>query len=47
MHKKRNTNVIESDDDVDVGDIDNEAPPAELGECSMWNDALTAPLVFN
>ncbi len=47
MRKKRNTNVIESDDDVDDEDVDNDALPAELGECSMGNDALTASLAFD
>ncbi len=41
--KKRKTNVFESDDDVDVGDIDNDALPAELGECSMGNDGFDSP----
>ena len=43
MHKKRNTNVIESDDDVDDDDVDNDALPAELGECSMGNDGFDSP----
>jgi hypothetical protein len=43
MRKKRNTNVIESDDDVDDDDVDNDALPAELGECSMGNDGFDSP----
>jgi hypothetical protein len=30
MCKKRNTNVIKSDDDVDDEDVDNDALPAKL-----------------
>ncbi len=47
MHKKCNTNIIESDDDVDNEDVDNDALPAKLGECSMGNDALTASPAFD
>ena len=47
MHKKCNTNIIESDDDVDNEDVDNDALPAESGKCSMGNDALTASPVFD
>ena len=43
MRKKRNTNVIESDDDVDDDDVDNDALPAELGKCSMGNDGFDSP----
>ena len=39
-HKKRKTNVLKSDDNVDVGDIDNDALPAKLGKCSMGNDGF-------
>ena len=45
--KKRKTNVIESDDDVDVEDVDNEALPAKLGKCSKGTDALTASPAFD
>ncbi len=47
MRKKRNTNVIESDDDVDDEDVDSDALPAKLGECSMGNDATTASPAFD
>ena len=47
MCKKRNTNVIESDDNVDDEDVDNDALPAKLGKCSMGNDALTASPAFD
>jgi hypothetical protein len=47
MHKKCNTNVIESDDDVDDEDVNNNALPAKLGKCSMGNDALTASPAFD
>ena len=40
MRKKRNTNVIESDDDVDDENVDNDALPAELGEGERCFDSL-------
>ena len=36
-------NVIESDDDVDVNDVNDDDLPAELGECSMGNDGFDSP----
>ena len=45
--KRRKTNVIESDDDVDVEDVDNDALPAKLGKCSKGTDALTASPAFD
>jgi hypothetical protein len=36
-------NVIESDDDVDVNDVNDNDLPAELGECSMGNDGFDSP----
>ena len=47
MCKKRNTNVIDSDDDVDYEDVDNDALPAKLGKCSKGTDALTASPAFD
>ena len=47
MRKRRKTNVIESDDDVDVEDVDNDALPAKLGKCSKGTDALTASPAFD
>ena len=47
MCKKRNTDVIESDDDVDVEDVDNDALPAKLGKRSKGTDALTASPAFD
>jgi hypothetical protein len=47
MRKKRNTNVIESDDDVDDDDVDNDALPAEWASVQWGTMALTAPLAFN
>ena len=38
--KKRKTNVIESDDDVDGEDVDDDAPPAEMCEYSMGNNGF-------
>jgi len=45
--KRRKTNVIEIDDDVDVEDVDNDALPAKLGKCSKGTDALTASPAFD
>ena len=36
-------NDIESDDDVDVNDVNDDDLPAELGECSMGNDGFDSP----
>jgi hypothetical protein len=36
-------NVIESDDDVDVDDVNNEASPDKMGEFSMGNDGFDSP----
>jgi hypothetical protein len=38
--KKRERNVIESDDDVDGEDVDDDAPPAEMCEYSMGNNGF-------
>ena len=46
MRKKRKTNVIESNDDVDIDDVDDDALPAEMGEFSMGNDGLDSPPGF-
>ena len=43
MRKKRNTNVIEGNDDVDDEDVDNDALPAELGKCSMGYVGFVSP----
>ncbi len=43
MRKKRKTNVIESDDNVDVDDVDDDALPAKMGKFSMGNDGLDSP----
>ena len=43
----RKSNVIESNDDVDVKDVDNDALLAKLGKCSKGTDALTASPAFD
>jgi hypothetical protein len=42
-HHHCKTNVIESDDDVDVDDVDDDALPAKMGEFSMGNDGFDSP----
>ena len=45
--KKPQWRVIQSDDDMDVGNVNDDALLAEMGKSSWGTMALTAPLAVN